>query len=288
MSIYLKPEDDGLKMCEYGPWTAIKLDYLARYIDIFETAMRKQWKHRNFIDLFSGSGKNRIKKSNKILLGSPLLAITTTYPFTGYFFVDSSPEKTKSLEQRCSAYLFPENINIFTGDCNKVVERVVDLLKPNQNHSLNLAFLDPQGFELEWSTLAKLASIKRMDLIIYYPQMGFTRYLNEAFLTKGPNAVDKFFGGDEWRIIYEEVKHKGKKGLDRRLIDLYKNKLNLLGYTEVFRGNEGIGEEPLIRNQSRNTPLYRLLFASKNKLGHEFWQKIIRRDVYGQIQLFNS
>jgi three-Cys-motif partner protein len=288
MEKYLKPIDDGLTMGEYGPWTSIKLDYLARYIDIFETAMREKWKDRNYIDLFSGAGKNRIKRSNKILLGSPLLAITTTYPFTGYLFVDNSLEKTKALEQRCSAYPFPERIKIYTGDCNKVVERVVDLLKPNQNHSLNLAFLDPQGFELEWSTLAKLASIKRMDLIIYYPQMGFSRYLNEAYLTRGSNAVDKFFGGDEWRKIYEEVKRKGKKGLDRRLIDLYKSKLNILGYTEVFRGNEGVGEEPLIRNQLRNTPLYRLLFASKNQLGHEFWRKIIRRDVHGQIQLFNT
>jgi hypothetical protein len=29
-----------------------------------------------------------------------------------------------------------------------------------------------------------------------------------------------------------------------------------------------------------------LLFASKHPLGHDFWQKVIHRDVYGQTRLF--
>jgi len=40
MPNYLQPEDDGLLMRPAGAWAAIKLDYLVRYIDVFETAMR--------------------------------------------------------------------------------------------------------------------------------------------------------------------------------------------------------------------------------------------------------
>lgn len=47
-----------------------------------------------------------------------------------------------------------------------------------------------------------------------------------------------------------------------------------------------VGDEPLMRNAQRNAPLYRLIFASKNPLGNEFWHKVTRRNVYGQRSLF--
>jgi hypothetical protein len=96
-------------------------------------------------------------------------------------------------------------------------------------------------------------------------------------------AIDRFFGGDDWRKIYNQWQNK--PGLHRQLIDYFKSKLQVLGYTEVFRGDENLGEEPLIRSRLRNAPLYRLIFASKHNLGHEFWRKVVRRDIHGQLRL---
>lgn len=76
MENYLLPEDDGLPLGNTGKWAAIKLDYLSRYIDIFETAMRQKWRYRNYIDLFSGPGKNRERNSRQVSFGSPLLSLT--------------------------------------------------------------------------------------------------------------------------------------------------------------------------------------------------------------------
>ncbi len=39
---YLDPQDDGLPIRESGLWASEKLDYLRRYIDVFETSMRKK------------------------------------------------------------------------------------------------------------------------------------------------------------------------------------------------------------------------------------------------------
>jgi len=88
MQRYLEPQDDGLLTRSSGSWAVSKLDYLARYIDVFETSMRQKWAIRNYIDLMAGPGKDRVRDSGAILLGSPLLALVTRYPFTGYFFVD--------------------------------------------------------------------------------------------------------------------------------------------------------------------------------------------------------
>ena len=41
MNKYLLPEDDGLPTRVFGTWTTEKLDYVRRYIYMFETSMRK-------------------------------------------------------------------------------------------------------------------------------------------------------------------------------------------------------------------------------------------------------
>jgi three-Cys-motif partner protein len=286
MRNYLEREDDGLPMRPSGTWAVEKLDYLARYINVFETSMRQKWPVRYYVDLLAGPGKNRVRDTGTILLGSPLVALTTAHPFTGYFFVDLCEGNTTALRQRCTASPLYNQVDIRTGDCNDLIDGIIAHIRRNDWHALNLAFLDPEGLELQWETVAKLASVRRMDLIINYPQLGLNHNMYQAFETEGQTAVDLFFGDRGWRQIYEEWQtKKGHFGIHRRLMDYYKKKLQDLGYKEVLRDDE-VDDEPLIRNAKRNAPLYRLLFASKHPLGHEFWQKVTRRDVYGQSHLF--
>jgi len=293
MSVYLQPEDDGLPMRSAGPWAKAKLDYLARYIDVFETAMREKWAVRHYVDLFAGPGKNRVRDSREILLGSPLLALTTRYPFTGYFFVDLLPENANALQRRCSASPERHRVTIFTGDCNAIIDEIVAQIRQTDQKrqraglwtSLNLAFLDPKGLELQWATVAKLASVSRMDLIITYPQGGLNRYMRQAFESNTWTAVDHFFGGREWRDIYAQYRRRQLRGIHRHLIDFYREKLQTLGYQQVIEDTE-TGYEPLIRNAQTRAPMYRLVFASKHPLGHDFWEKITRRDVAGQLRMF--
>ncbi|RLC69861.1 MAG: hypothetical protein DRI81_19900, partial [Chloroflexi bacterium] len=285
MQIHLQPQDDSLLMRETGAWAAEKLDYLARYIGLFEIAMRRKWSTRYYVDLLAGPGKNVVRDSGDVLLGSPLLALTAAYPFTGYFFADLSDRNVKALRQRCAASPHSQRVDIRTGDCNDLVNDIVAHIKCDDWRSLNLAFLDPEGMELQWKTVAKLATVRRMDLIINYPQGGLNRYMPRAFETPGQTNVDDFFGDRAWREIYRECQNRESLlGIHRRLIDFYKESLQQLGYT-VIRQVDQIGDEPLIRNVKRRAPLYRLLFASKHSLGHDFWHKVTRRDVHGQTRL---
>lgn len=292
MQAYLEPQDDGLLMRKSGAWVAEKLDYLARYISMFEISMHnKPWRMRNYIDLFAGPGKCFVPKTRTIFLGSPLLSITTQYPFTDYFFADLAPNRIAALRQRCSAASVHDRIHYFVGDSNRIVEAIVGQILavdsqriPSRWSSLNLAFLDPDGLELEWATVATLTRPYAMDLIIHYPQGGLNRCMVQAFKSDEQTTVDLFFGGPEWRKIYESCRSKRMGFIHRQLMDHYKEKLQALGYKEVLRDDE-VSDEPLIRNIQRKAPLYRLLFASKHPLGHEFWQKVTRRDVYGQAHL---
>lgn len=290
MHNYLEPEDDGLPMLPFGPWAQAKLDYLRRYIDTFVISMHsKPWRGMHYIDLFAGPGKCYAPGSGEVYLGSPLIALQAAYPFTGYFFIDLQPKNIAALQERCSASPIAQRVQCWPGDSNVLVQEVVRRILTvdrqfisGQWPSLNLAFLDPAGLDLHWSTVASLAQLNRMDLIIHYPQMGLKRYMPHAFKADDQTKVDLFFGGTDWRKIYE--KWQGKGGLHSRLINHYKEKLQQLGYREVLRGDE-TGYDPLVRSAKRRAPLYRLLFASKHPLGHEFWAKITSRDVYGQSRL---
>jgi hypothetical protein len=56
-----------------------------------------------------------------------------------------------------------------------------------------------------------------------------------------------------------------------------------LGYKEIKDVEDGT--EPVTKN-SREAPLYRLIFASKHERGHGFWKKVIQKDAFGQSKLF--
>ena len=280
----LLAEDDGLPMRDAGPWAAEKLDYLRRYIDVFETSMRRKWTERNYVDLLAGPGKNRVRDTGKILLGSPLLALAVPYPFTGYYFVDCESSSTETLSKRLANIAQPEQVHIITGDCNVVVDGIVARLRRTEEHSLNLAFLDPEGLEVHWATVAKLATVRRMDLIINYPEGSLNRAMRKSSEQTGETAVDRFFGSRAWRSIHADWQSGQSRAKHRQLIDLYRRQLQDSGYGEVRESGE-LSSEPLVRNTQRNVPLYRLLFASKHPLGETFWRKVTGRDVHGKLRL---
>jgi len=279
---YILPVDDGLPLRDSGPWVAKKLDYLRRYIDVFETSMRGKWPTRTYIDLFSGPGKCIDRESRAVYLGSPLIALTTTYPFTHYIFVDKDRAALDALKARASVSAISGAVRYLPGDANTAVTQVVEDLR--NRPSLNLAFLDPEGIELAWATVAALATVQKMDLIIHYPQMGLARSMPAASSQPSGTQVDQFFGGPEWRPIFESHR-RGEDGfLHRRLMDHYKSRLASLGYVEAVRDDE-VGLEPAMVNV-KDVPLYRLLFASKHRLGNDFWRKILAKDASGQRSLF--
>ncbi len=251
----------------------------------------KPWRSVRYIDLFAGPGKSRIRENEQIVLGSPLIALTTSKPFTDYIFVDLSNENISALRTRCQSRSDLINMQYLVGDSNTLVKSVVDEIlekdRPAQEKwpSINLALLDPEGLELEWQTVATIAQIKKVDLIIHYSQFGLTRNMENFARLEESTIIDKFFGDEYWRNIYESLRRQNASNarIHRDLIDYYKSKLANLGY--VSFNEQGSESEPLIRNAQNNAPLYRLLFASKNKLGNKFWAEATKKNVYGQRRL---
>jgi three-Cys-motif partner protein len=289
-----RPVADGYPARDSGEWVKEKLHYVQRYVDSFETAMRdKSWRRRNYIDLFSGPGKCTIRGTKEYLFGSPLLALNTRFPFTDYYFGDLDGKNIGYLRERAGAGPVPlDHIRFLVGDANQKVKDVVNEIEAADNEylegsgsCLNLAVLDPPGLELEWATVEALGRMKTMDLIIHYSQNGLTRNLERCFSMPDETVIDRFFGDREWRRIYEHASlRKEAIGIHRPLIDHFKARLATLGYVVINENQETV-REPLIRNIERNAPLYRLIFASKHKLGNRIWNEVTKQDYYGQQSL---
>ena len=267
---------DGLPMRESGAWAEEKLDYLRRYVDVFTTSMRKKWS-LYYLDLFAGPGKCQVRETGRVLLGSPLIALTSRYPFTAYYFVDLKQENLDTLRRRCQSSGLYERVQFVCHDANDAAVGIVNDMHGRLS-ALGLAFLDPEGLELRWETVTTLAQL-RLDLIIHFSQMGLARFMPVAAQQERETALDLFFGDREWRSIFERSQRREEFYLLGELVEYYQSKLQRLGYQDT-----NVSFDPVMKNRN-DAPLYRLLFASKNKLGADFWAKVTARDAYGQRRL---
>ncbi len=241
---------------------------------MFTTAMKKKWESRTYTDLLAGPGKAYFQQKDdsqpsEFQLGSPLIALTTEYPFTHYWFVERNKKYHYALTQRVSMSPSASRARIINGDCNIVVDDIAAEITALKN-SLNMAFLDPEGLELPWVTIEKLAKIERMDLIILFSTNGFIRNVENSFANKNYKTLDRLFGGTEWRNEYS----RDRGQFDRyRMVEYYKSLFARYGYK--FK-------ELPVKNRN-NAEVYRLIGGGKHPRAVKFWEEAItgaQREIY--------
>ncbi len=281
-SKYLEPVIDGLKMRDSQDYAKDKLRILRAYVYRFTTSMRnKLWRSLHYIDLQAGPGKNQFRPSESVDLGSPLIALTTKYPFSRHYFVEKGDDEFNALYTRITASQLTRNTTLLHGDCNQLVDQIVQEISAVDSAyiqgkwpSLNLAFLDPEGLELEWATVEKLAKINRMDLIINFSTSGFTRNAEQMLNSEHTTKLDSFFGTLEWKDQYRQVVGQDATKIRRVMLNFYQDRLKQLGYVYNYE-RDILPDEKAFRNQ-KGAQVYTLMFASKHELGIQFWNDAIQ------------
>jgi three-Cys-motif partner protein len=269
--------DDGLPVRCTGDWSQEKLLYLRRYIFMFARATKYKWTgNRWYVDLFAGPGKGRDRETGEFYDGSPLLAAGVDDPFDGYVFVDSSPVVTAALTQRVS---LPSGVqpHIVPLDCNRAVDRLLGLIPPR---ALCLTFVDPTGLHIRFETLSDFVEKRRSDLIVNFPYYTAIRRNIDRWLAKDECPLDEFMPDRSWRTSVKRARREGRPAV-LALLEGYQSGLEALGYQYFI---------PQVRIlTSRNLPLYVLLYATKHKLGKQFWNEAVDRHPSGQMRIpFNQ
>jgi three-Cys-motif partner protein len=269
---FLLPEDDGLPTRPSQRYARDKLRAVETYIKIVNTAMReKPWRDRYYIDLFAGPGKNKIGDS--VELGSPLIALVDKHGFTKYRFNEEKQEIYNALQKRVEVSPRKDSARIYQRDANQVVDEICTEIEARNTeyiegvwwHAFNIAFLDPEGLELHWTTVERLAQITKMDLIINFSTSGILRSLGAHEY----QVLDRFFGTKEWRTAYVDTDDATAKR--RKFIDFYLGRLQRFGYYTDIDDNYGIPFK-----NSKNVQVYSLIFACKDELGYKLWREGVK------------
>ncbi len=130
-------------------------------------------------------------------------------------------------------------------------------------------FLDPYGFQVEWSTLKAIANTKAIDMWYLFPYSGLYRQAPkdaDALDSDKEAAINRILGTDEWRQQFYRPSPQqdlfGKegevRGSHRVLLDFVTNRLReifpcVLDPTILYQGNNSSG-----------APLFALYFAVSN------------------------
>jgi three-Cys-motif partner protein len=269
--------DDGLYTPDVGPWGENKYRLFWYYADLFATSMKEKWHQRVYLDLFTGAGRARIEGTERIVLGSPLLALEIAHPFDRYIFCDRNRECIEALKMRATTSHPGADVVFLVGDANQLTEAILRSMPAygSSRRVLGFCFADPYRMQdLRFSTISALAT-RYMDFLILIPAMDPLR--NEVnYLDASNQVVDLFLGTTTWRTAWAEK--GGRIPFDLHVASSFNEQMRQIGYRFG-----GIHEGVLVRSTEKNLRLYRLGFFSRSELGQRFWREAKR---YSDPQLY--
>jgi three-Cys-motif partner protein len=238
-----------------------------------------KWDRLEYIDLLCGPGLSVASDTKEEFDGSPLIALKVRPAFDRLHFADLNSENIAALKKRVPTN-DSDRVAFNVGDCNVLIG---EILKRISSRTLCVAFVDPEGFEVHFETLAKLAK-KRVDLLYLFASgIGIRRNLKNE-LSVADSRLDKWWGGKNWRDLPAAKWAAGK------FSDEPAQKV-LQSFVAAFRkkvGNAGFqfqDEEVLPFSNTKNAQMYHLLYFSHDKAGLTIWKNIKKIAPGGQRSL---
>jgi len=201
---------------EFQTWTPLKLVLLNYVLDVCTLIINKTsfFDKKYYIDLFAGSGINKVKNSkNDFLMGSPLIAsLKYADKFNKLFFCENNKILSEALDLRLTA-LNNNKLKFIPQDCNSCLDNLIEEI--NLSNSYSFFFIDPNGIEFSWESMKKVLNTKS-DIM-------FTLMSSEIMRTVGlfnvkisnGNCLTSFYGNEIWKEIRnaDEVAEKYIKNI---------------------------------------------------------------------------
>ena len=279
-----------------GAWTQNKLKILQGYLNSYTTALKAQLFKLTYVDAFAGTGyinpnlpggrqaepvwgAELDEPAKEMLKGSTLLALEVVdKPFDRFLFVEQNGAFVQALEALKQKFS-DRDIQIWRGDANQVLQLWCELQNElwggtPWNCERAVIFLDPFATEVEWNTIAGIADTKSVDLWILFPVSALTRNMPTL---RQPHAgyaamLDRVYGGSEWRRLYQIRNEPTVRQMEllvsevaplevvrddqQAVVQVYLDKLRSIFPT--------VAPSPKWFCNSRNSPLFALMFASAN------------------------
>lgn len=296
-----------------GKWTEEKLDAFEKYVKAYLTIMNAYrdtygWKLIYF-DGFAGSGeRNQEEEAQEAQSAMDLfgqdVAVGDFNVYQGaaervvkieednlrsfdyFYFVENNEENCKCLNEKLTSYHTIGRRHYLNKDANEAVRMLANTLH-NYSNCKALAFLDPFGMQIDWSSIEMLKDLS-VDLWILVPTGVIINRLLERKIDqqKGLAHAEKlevFFGLPEEQIkklFYTEKKVMTLFSEEEMVITKAENSIRKIAQIYVERLKDVfpyVTDEPMVLYNNHNVPIYHFVFASKNKVAMKIAQEIISK-----------
>lgn len=281
-----------------GSWTNLKLEAFIAYVKAYLAIMEKyKYWETIYFDGFAGSGE-RIRKKEipdqitmefdesslveiDVYRGSVSRILELSPPiFDYYYFIDTNLDNISKINELSESitHIKKDRIIARDDDCNK---QLIKLSKAFEKKKLAaLVFIDPFGMQVNWESIAALKGT-RSDIWILIPSgVIVNRLLPKKGKIKNKEKLESFFGLsiDQIRdIFYHKEEGESLFGdnynetskLDNpieRIVQLYSKQMK-----NVWKNVSS----PLILKNSKNVPIFHLIFASNNPTAMKIASQII-------------
>lgn len=275
-----------------GDWTENKIEILVEYAKAYLAIMKPfavkyDWKLLYF-DGFAGSGF--IKKGNeedlKMIVGaaSRILEIEEPRAFDLYYFVEKEANNISLLKQNTVDVFTDKSIHIVETDCNEKIESMSTFLNsPKGKKYRTLAYIDPCGMQLNWSSLETLQKLSVDAWILIPTGMGVNRLLKkdgnisdawlsklEVFLGMNQQDIRNHFYSEEIvpTLFGDEIKVTKEESAIEKSAILYSDRLK-----KLFK----FVSKPYILKNSANSVMFHFLMASNNQTAVKVANEIVTK-----------
>jgi three-Cys-motif partner protein len=274
-----------------GNWTYQKIQIIELYAKAYLQIMKSYpyWKLMYF-DGFAGTGDIKIDGSvdSAIIEGAAkkILSITEPRIFDMYYFVELDKSKAAQLEASLKQ-IRQSGIFVVSDDCNNKLLALAEYLKgtnkPEGKNYKVLAFIDPCGMSVNWSSIEALKGLG-VDMWILAPTgLGPNRLLKrngdipEEWLKK----LESFFGIDRSLILSNFYTERTEYNLFGESVKVIKyanaiSKVHKL-YEERIKSVFKFVSEPYEMINSQNSLMFHFFFASNNATAVKIANDIIKR-----------
>jgi three-Cys-motif partner protein len=264
-----------------GQYGEEKLRILREYFYSYSAIVSNYFKEFIYLETCSGPGVCTLRESGRVVLGTPLLAMTNKPVFTKYYFVELDDKAHEALTWRRKSYCPDANVEIVHDDCNNCIGSIVQKIPKNIPV---LAVMDPEGLELKWNqTVAPIAAHPRSEIFINFPyDMAIKRCISPNLSPATELTVTECLGTEEWKPLRDAHLRGEISAEDLRdaFLDLYTDGLRKLGLMEVQVSR-------LVRRDN-NSPLYFLVSASRKQIARSIMKDIMKIDVSRQTTILND
>ncbi len=245
---------------EFGFWTPLKLILLNYVFDICSMIINKFkpsiFKKMYYVDLFAGSGINKIRETTDFLIGSPLItSLTHGDKYDKMFFCEKDDKYFLALKARID-YLRKDNLDCLYGDCNINLDKILKILTEERN-TYSFFFVDPFTIEFSWNSMKKILDL-RSDIVFTLMNKEIIRAIGYANLPKGKSMIaelNRFFGDDSWKKIktYDDITDLYIKNIKKERRDAVVLTVKIrsskygFSYDVIFITNKTKGDCPWIK-----------------------------------------